>query len=123
MVPVKKMITDLSTLHEEVVVTGEEIGTQVMKVDRQIDLYYEELHQQLQQQREELKRKLQEMHTQKNAITLQLEQMECIHAKLESAKELSDAIQMDQGTLFVKKQVTNDVEINRMLQGTIHQSS
>ena len=87
MVPVEKMIIDLSTLHEKVVATGKEIGTQATKVDQQIDLYYEELHQLLQQQREELKRKLQEMRTQKkkNAITLQLNH---VQAKLESAKIL-----------------------------------
>ena len=111
MVPVEKMIIDLSTLHEKVIGTGEEIGAQATKVDQQIDLYYEELHQLLQQQREELKRKLQEMHTQKkNAITLQLEQMNDVQAKLESAKELSDAMQMNQEILFVKKQVTNNVK-------------
>ena len=45
----KMIINYLSSLHDEVVATGEEIGTQlqVTEVD-QIDLYYEELHKQLQ---------------------------------------------------------------------------
>ena len=111
--PVEKMIIDLSALHQNVIATKEEVGAQTTEVDQQIDLYYEELHQQLQQQREELKRKLQEMSTQKKkVISLQLEQMECIQAQLESVKELHDAVTngSDQEALFAKKQVSNDVK-------------
>ena len=44
MKPVEKMIVELSALHEKVVTTGQEIGSQTIEVDQQIDLYYEELH-------------------------------------------------------------------------------
>ena len=111
--PVEKMIVDLLASRQKVVATGEEIGAQTTKVDQQIDLCYEELHQQLQQQREELKRKLQELSTQKKkAISLQLEQMEYTQAQLESVKELNDAVTngLDQEALFAKKQVSNDVK-------------
>ena len=113
MEPVEKMISDLSALHQKVKATGEDIGPQTIKVDRQIDLYYEELYQKLQQQREELKRKLQEMSTQKKkAISLQLEQLEYTQAQLESVKELNDVVTngSDQEALFAKKQVSNDVK-------------
>ena len=113
MEPVEKMIVDLSTLCQKSVATGEEIGTQTTKVDRQIDLYYEELHQKLQQQREELKRKLQEMSIQKKeTISLQLEQLEFTQAQLESVKELNDAVTngSDQEALFAKKQVSNNIK-------------
>ena len=111
MEPVEKMIVELSALHEKVVATGQEIGSQTIEVDQQIDLYYEELHKQLQQQREELKRKLQEMSTQKKkAILQQMEQIEHARAQLESVKELNDAMQMNQETSFVQKQVSGDVK-------------
>ena len=113
MEPVEKMIGDLSALHQKVKATGEDIGPQTTKVDRQIDLYYEELYQKLQQQREELKRKLQEMSTQKKkAISLQLEQLEYTQAQLESVKELNDVVTngSDQEALFAKKQVSKDVK-------------
>ena len=113
MEPVEKMIGDLSALHQKVKATGEDIGPQTIKVDRQIDLYYEELYQKLQQQREELKRKLQEMSTRKKkAISLQLEQLEYTQAQLESVKELNDVVMngSDQEALFAKKQVSNDVK-------------
>ena len=113
MEPVEKMIGDLFALRQKVKATGEDIGSQTTKVDQQIDLYYEELHQQLKQQREELKRKLQEMSTQKKkAISLQLEQLEYTQAQLESVKELNDAVMngSDQEALFAKKQVGNDVK-------------
>ena len=113
MEPVEKMIGDLSALHQKVKATGEDIGPQTTKVDRQIDLYYEELYQKLQQQREELKRKLQEMSTQKKkAISLQLEQLEYTQAQLESVKELNDIVTngSDQEALFAKKQVSKDVK-------------
>ena len=113
MEPVEKMIVDLSALHEKVVATGEEIETQMTKVDQQIDCYYEELHQQLQQQREEQKRKLQEISAQKKkAISLQLEQLEYTRAQLESLKELNNAVTngSDRDALFAKKQFINDTK-------------
>ena len=105
---VEKMVVELSSLHDKVVAAGEEIGTQATEVDQQIDLYYEELHQELQQQRGGLKRKLQEISKQKKkAISQQVEQIEHTQAQL---KSLNDAMQMDQETLFVKKQTSDDVE-------------
>ena len=103
---VEKMIVDLSALHEKVVAIGEEVETQTTKVDQQIDCYYEELHQQLQQQRKDQKRKLQEISAQKKkAILLQLEQLECTQAQLESVKELNNAVTngSDRDALFAKK--------------------
>ena len=111
--PVEKMIVNLSALRQTVAANGEDIGAQTTKANQQIDLYYEELHQQLQQQREGLKRKLQELSTQKKkAISLQLEQMEYTQAQLESVKELNDAVTngSDQEALFAKKQVSSDVK-------------
>jgi len=67
----------------------------------------------LKQQREELKRKLEEMSTQKKkAISLQLEKMECTLIQLVSVKELNYAVTngSDQEALFTKKQVSNDVK-------------
>ena len=111
MEPVAKMVVELSALHEKVVATGQEIGSQTIEVDQQIDLYYEELHKQLQQQRGELKRKLQEMSTQKKkAISQQVEQIEHAQAQLESVKQLNDAMRMNQETSLVKKQVNGDVK-------------
>ena len=113
MEPVEKMIVNLSVLRHKVKAAGEDVGSQIAKIDQQIDSYYEELHQQLQQQREELKGKLQERSTQKKkAISLQLEQLEYTQAQLESVKELNDAVTngSDQEALFAKKQVSNDVK-------------
>ena len=55
--PVEEMINKLSTSREKVVAVGEKIGAQASEVDQQIDLYYDELHQQLEQQREDLDNK------------------------------------------------------------------
>ena len=113
MEPVEKMIDDLSALRQKVTATGEEIGAQTTEVDQQIDLYYKELHQRLQQQREKLKRKLQEMSTQKKkAVSLQLEQLEYTQAQLESVKELNDAVTngSDKEALFAKKQLHSDIK-------------
>ncbi|XP_065885314.1 tripartite motif-containing protein 2-like [Dysidea avara] len=111
--PVEEMINKLCTSRQKVVDAGKKITSQATEVDQQIHLYYDELHRQLLQQREALKNKLRELSTKKKkAISLQLEQMDFIEARLLSVKELNDAVKngSDQEALFMKKQVGDDVK-------------
>ena len=111
--PVEEMINKLSMSRQKVVGVGEKITSQTSEVDRRIDLYYDELHQQLQQQREELKNKLRELSTKKKkAISLQLEQIDLMEVQLLSVKELDDMVKngSDQEELFMKKQVGDDLK-------------
>ena len=116
--PVEQMIGELSKANQKVTTTREKVETQAIKVDQQIDDYYDQLQRRLQQQREELKKELHEVSSQKKkALSLQLEQMEHTQGQLESMKELNNAIKSgsDQEALFMKKQVTEDVK--RMTDG------
>ena len=116
--PVEEMIGELSKAHQKVTTTREKVEIQATEVDQQIDDYYDQLQRRLQQQREELKKELHEVSSQKKkALSLQLEQMEHTQGQLESMKELNNAIKSgsDQETLFMKKQVTEDVK--RMTDG------
>ena len=113
MEPVEKMIEGLSVARKKVSNTRDKIGAQADDIDKEIDRYYEELHQRLQQQRDELKKELHEAcRQQKKEVTLQLEQMEHTHAELESIKELNGAMKngSDQEALLMKKQVVDDVK-------------
>ena len=113
MEPVEKMIEGLSVARKIVSSTRGKIGAQADDIDKEIDRYYEELHQQLQQQRDELKKELHEACRQKKKeVTLQLEQMEHTQAELESIKELNGAMKngSDQEALLMKKQVVDDVK-------------
>ena len=116
--PVEEMIGELSKAHQKVTTTREKVEIQATEVDQQIDDYYDQLQQRLQQQREELKKELHEVSSQKKeALSLQLEQIEHTQGQLESMKELNNAIKSgsDQEALFMKKQVTEDVK--RMTDG------
>jgi len=111
--PVEEIINKLSMSRQKVVAVGEKIISQASEVDQQIDLYYDELHQQLQQQREELKNKLQGLLTKKKkVILLKMEQIDFTEAQLLSVKGLNDAVKngSDQETLFMKKQVGDDMK-------------
>ena len=113
MEPVEKMIEGLSVARKIVSSTRGKIGAQADDIDKEIDRYYEELHQRLQQQRDELKKELHEACRQKKKeVTLQLEQMEHTQAELESIKELNGAMKngSDQEALLMKKQVVDDVK-------------
>ena len=113
MEPVEKIIEELSVACKKVSNERNNIGAQADDIDKEIDRYYEELHQRLHQQREELKKELHEMSRQrKKEVTLQLEQMEHTQAQLESIKELNGAMKngSDQEALLMKKQVVDDVK-------------
>ena len=113
MEPVEKMIEGFSVACKKVSNTRDNIGAQADHIDKEIDRYYEELHQRLQQQRDELKKELHEASRQKKKeVTLQLEQMEHTQAQLESIKELNGAMKKgsDQETLLMKKQLVDDVK-------------
>ena len=113
MEPVEKMIEGLSVAHKKVSNTGDKIGAQADDIDKEIDRYYEELHQRLLQQRDELKKELHEACRQKKKeVALQLEQMEHTQAQLQSIKELNGAMknESDQEALLMKKQVIDDVK-------------
>ena len=114
MEPVEKMIEGLSVARKKVSNTRDKIGVQADDTDKEIDRYYEELHQRLQQQRDKLKKELHEACRQKKKeVTLQLEQMEHTQAELESIKELNGAMKnhgSDQEALFMKKQVVDDMK-------------
>ena len=111
--PVEKMIEGLSIARKKVSNMRDKIGTQAVDIDKEIDRYYEELHQRLQQQRDELKKELHEACRQKKKdVTLQLEEMEHTQAQLQSIKELNGAMKngSDQEVLLMKKQVVDDVK-------------
>ena len=113
MEPVEKMIEGLSVGCKNVSDTRDKIGTQANDIDKEIDMYYEELHRRLQQQRDELKKELHEASRQKKKeVTLQLEQMEHTQAQLESIRELKGAMKKgsDQEALLMKKQLVDDVK-------------
>ena len=113
MEPVEKMIEGLSVACKKVSNERNNIGAQADDIDKEIDMYYEELHRRLQQQRDELKKELHEASRQKKKeVTLQLEQMEHTQAQLESIKELNGAMKngSDQEALLMKKQVVDDVK-------------
>ena len=113
MEPVDKMIEGLSVARKKASNTRDKIGAQADEIDKEIDGYYEELHQRLQQQRDELKKELHEVSRQKKKeVTLQLEQMEHTQAQLQSIKELNGAMKngSDQETLLMKKQAVDDVK-------------
>ena len=110
---VEKMIEGLSVACKKVSNMRDKIGAQADDTDKEIDRYYEELHQRLQQQRDELKKELHEASRQKKKeVTLQLEQMEHTQAQLESIKELNGAMKngSDQEALLMKKQIIDDVK-------------
>ena len=113
MEPVEKMIEGLSVARKKVSNMRDKIGAQADDIDKEIDRYYEELHQRLLQQRDELKKELHEASRQKKKeVTLQLEQMEHTQAQLESIKELNGAMKngSDQEALLMKKQMVDDVK-------------
>jgi len=113
MEPVEKMIEGLSVACKKTINTRDKIGAQANDIDKEIDRYYEELHQRLQQKRDELKKELHETSRQKKReVTLQLEQMEHTQAQLESVKELNGVMKngSDQEVLLMKKQVVDDVK-------------
>ena len=113
MEPVEKMIEGLSVACKKVSNARNAIGAQADEIDKEIDMYYEELHRRLHQQRDELKKELHEVSKQKKKeVTLQLEQMEDTQAQLESVKELKGAMKKGSGqeTLLMKKQVIDDVK-------------
>ena len=113
MEPVEKMIEGFSLACKKVSNARDKIGAQADHIDKEIDRYYEELHQRLQQQRDELKKELHEASRQKKKeVTFQLQQMEDTQAQLESIKELNGAMKKgsDQETLLMKKQLVNDVK-------------
>ena len=110
---IENMIEGLSVVHMKVSNTSGMIEAQSDDIDKEIDRYYEELHQRLQEQRDELKKELHEASRQKKReIPLQLEQMEHTRAQLESIKELNGAMKngSDQEVLSMKKQVVDDVK-------------
>ena len=113
MEPVEKMIEELSVACKKVDKTRHQIELQTDDIDKEIDVYYEELHQRLQQQRNELKKELHEAsRRKKKEVALELEQMEDTQAQLESIKELNDVMKdgSDQETLLMKKQVIDDAK-------------
>ena len=113
MEPVEKMIQGLSVACKKVSNMRDTIGAQADDIDKEIDRYYEELHQRLQQQRDELKKELHEASRQKKKeVTLQLEQMEHTQTQLESINKLKGAMKngSDQEALLMKKQVVDDVK-------------
>ena len=113
MEPVEKMIEGLSIAQKKVSNMRDKIGAQADNIDKEIDRYYEELHQRLQQQRDELKKELHEACRQKKKeVTLQLEEMEHTQAQLQSIKELNGVMKngSDQEALLMKKQVVDDVK-------------
>ena len=113
MEPVEKMIGGFSVACKKVRNMRNKIRAQADDIDKEIDRYYEELHQRLQQQRDELKKNLHETsRRKKKEATQQLEQMEDTQAQLESIKELNSAIKKgsDQETLLMKKQLVGDVK-------------
>ena len=113
MEPVEKMIEELFVVHEKINNVKDKILVQADDIDKEIDRYYEELHQQLDHQRDELKKELHEIYEQKkNEITPQLEQVGHIQVQLENIKELKCAMRdgSDQETLLMKKQLADDVK-------------
>ena len=112
MEPVEKMIEGLSVARKKVSNMRDKIGAQADDIDKEIDRYFEELHQRLHQQRDELKKELHKACKQKKKeVTLQLEQTEHTQAELESSKELNGAMKngSDQEALLMKKQVIDNV--------------
>ena len=110
---VGKMIDGVAKMQEKFSYTGTEIESQTTIVNKQINIYYEQLEQQLQQQREDLKKELHKVLTQKTkAVSLQIEQMEHTQAEIASAEELSKAVKtgLDQEALFMKKQIAENVK-------------
>ena len=113
MEPIGKMIESLSKVHQNITAIWENLQTETDKVDKQIDSYYEKLQERLQRQKDELKKQLHEVCKQKRkAVSVQLEQIECTHAELESMKELNNAVKSgsDQEALFMKKRVTENIK-------------
>ena len=113
MEPVEKMIERSSVACRKVSNVRDKIGTQADDIDKEIDRYYEELHQRLQQQRDELKKELHEVcREKKKELILHLEQMEYTKAELENIKELNTAIKngSDQEVLLMKKQVVDNIK-------------
>ena len=112
MEPVEKMIEELSKACKKFSKTTEKIGVQADDIDKEIDRYYEELHQQLLQQRDKLKKELHEAcRGKKQEVTVQLEQMEHTQAELEGVKELYGVIKngSDQEAMLMKKQLVDHV--------------
>ena len=113
MEPVGKMIEGLSVACKKVSNMRDKIGAQADDIDKEIDIYYEELHRRLQQQRDELKMELHEASKLKRKeVILQLEQMQHTQAQLESIKDLSGAMKdgSDQEALLMKNQVVDCVK-------------
>jgi len=117
MKPVEKMIEGLSTVHNKLCGVKDEIGTKVVSVDKEIDVYYEKLQrkvlQRLQQQKDDLKTEMHKVLGQKQKeASLHLEKIEHSQAELESVKELNGAVKRgsDQEVLLMKKQVMDNVK-------------
>ena len=95
MEPVNMMIKELSSAYDKITTVQNEMGTQANGINKEINRYYEELHQQLQQQRDELKNKLHKTFRQKKReVVVQLEEIKQTQVQLESVKELNSAILM-----------------------------
>ena len=95
MEPVNMMIKELSSAYDKITTVQNEMGTQANGINKEINRYYEELHQQLQQQRDELKNKLHKTSRQKKReVVVQLEEIKQTQVQLESVKELNSAILM-----------------------------
>ena len=112
MAPVDRMINRLSDVCCNVTASSEEIGTQADTIDQHIDRHYEHLQQILQQKKANLKKEVHETCTQKRkALSAQLEQAQFIQAHLASVKGLYGVTKdgSDEGALFVKKQIADDV--------------
>ena len=111
---VDKLIDKLTTSEEEVSSTGDKIESQAAEVEQEIDTYFYQVEQTIKKQREALKKELHEVSVQKKkAVLLQLQQLKHIHAQLECMKKLSEAVKSrsdNQEALFMKKQVTEDVQ-------------
>ena len=110
---VETKIEQLSTSHKEISDMKNKTEAQVNVIVKEIDNYYEEMCKRLWQQRDELKKEVHEAYMQKKKeVTLQLQQVEDIKAKLENIKELNSVMKYgsDQETLLMKKKVVDDVK-------------
>ena len=110
--PLNEIIKDLSEAHDTVDHMREKIREQSDEVNKKIDLHYDEVIQKALEQKDELKKQVQEIVSQKDKeVTMQLEEIECVQAKVLSVKQLSDAIEKssDQEVLSARSQVIDRV--------------
>ena len=104
--PVEEMIESLSNAQDNIDKMKKKIRQRYNEVDKKIEQQYDVLIHKLLEQKEQLKQQAYEAVSQKEkALTMQLQEVECVQTEVLSMKELKDAIEKssDQEALSAKK--------------------